>query len=145
MSSNYVSVKYATIDDFMDSIGLSKTEQANISDAIRDRFTIWITEGNNNVEGAVSKLSDDTALVPTSEEAIFAKNAVIAWTLYKQRSFLGSANKKDAEKDYLTTIENMKNVLIKKRNTRTVTVSIKGASQKYDRILLPSQIDTQFY
>ena len=124
---------------------MSKAEQANVAQGIRDRFEMWITEGNNNVEGKVSKLSDDTNLIAGSDAAVFAKNAVFNWALYKQRSLLGSANRKDAENDYNTTITNLENLLIKTRGARTVTESILGVSQKNNRILLPSQIDTQFY
>jgi len=144
-SEDYVSVKYATEDDLMDALGMSKTEQADVAQHIRDRFAMWITEGNNNVEGEVSKESDETSLTPGSDAAIFAKNAVINWGIYKQRQLLGSSNKADALNDYNTTIANLHKVLIKTRTTRTKTASIRGESQKNSRITLPSQIDTQMY
>ena len=145
MSVEFVSPHYATVDDFMDALGMSESDQANISEPIRDRFALWVTEGNNNVEGEISKLSDDTSLVEGTDAFVFAKNAVFNWAMYKQRSMLGSANKKDAFEDYNRTIENLRNVLIKTRGKRTITASVLGKSPKDGRILLPSQIDTQFY
>lgn len=144
-SEDYTSVKYATIDDFMDMLGMSKDSQADVAQHIRDRWDMYVTEGNNNVEGEVSKESDETSLVPGSDAAVFAKNAVVAWCLYKHRSFLGSTNKTDAFNDYNTTINNLHKILIKTRTTRTKTASIRGQSQKFTRTTLPSQIDTQMY
>lgn len=145
MSTEFTSKKYATIDDYMDSLGMSEADQANVSQTIRARFALWVTEGNNNVEGEVSKESDDTNLTADTPEFTFAKNAVMNWCVYKQRTLLGSANAKQALTDYEKTIENLHKILIKTRTTRTKTVSIKGASQKNQQILLPSQIDTQFF
>jgi len=141
----YVSSIYATVTDFYTVLGLSAAEISGLSTEIVAKFQAWITEGNNIVEGKVSKLSDDTKLVANSDAFTFAKNAVVNWCLQKHRTFLGSSNKKEALADHEAEIISMENILIKDRGDRTVTVSIQGASQKFNRIILPSQIDTQFY
>jgi len=130
---------------FYTVLGLSAAEITGLSTEVVAKFTAWITEGNNIVEGKVSRLSPDTKLEPNTDKFTFAKNAVVNWCLQKHRTFLGSSNKKEALEDHESEVLSLENLLIKDRGARTVTVSIKGESQKFTRIILPSQIDTQFY
>lgn len=143
---SYVSAIYATVAEFESlTLGLSAAQIALLPVNIVARFTQYVVEGNNQVEGKLSKYSDLTPLTANSDAFTFAKNASLNWAMYKNRQFLGSANAKDSLADFNSEITSMENILIKTRGDRTVNVSILGESQKNTRIILPSQIDTFYY
>jgi len=65
--------------------------------------------------------------------------------VYKHRDKEGSRNATNALNDHKMDLEMLISLLTATRTDRTKTVAIQGKSLRKQEILLPSQIDTQFY
>lgn len=142
---SYLSTRYANVDDFLDLLGLSDSQKREISEEQHNRYSHWVLEGQNNTEAAIADISDDISITPNTPAFTFAKNAVINWALYKKRAKDGSQTKDDAKEDFKMNIEFLRNVITKERSDRVKAVIIEGPTRKNPNILLPSQLDTQFY
>lgn len=145
--SEYVPEKYATWEDIADQFGWTKTQIEEIDEETKNRFINWTRQGCNNVETALLPYINNESLPLTkgSKEYTFAHNAVISWAEYKRRDKDGSKNATNAKKDSEKNIADIITYLTATRTSRTKTVAILGKSQTGKKILLPSQIDTQFY
>jgi len=81
----------------------------------------------------------------TSSVAFADGPAALNWVVYKKRDKEGSRNAANAKDDHQKDLEMLIDLLTATRTDRTKTVSIIGKTLKKQEILLPSQIDTQFY
>jgi hypothetical protein len=141
----HVSEKYAIVEDFLDELGLTEAQIKALSEQRRNRYQTWVLQGQNNVEAAIAKINPDITIADNTPQYTFARNAVLAWALYKKRQKDGSPSKDDAKADYDLEIEYLTNVLQSDRGSRVKAVAILGKSQRNSNILLPSQLDTEFY
>ena len=144
--SQFVPEKYITVDDGLLNVGFTKVQINALDEPTRARFIDWTRQGNSKIETTLLEFSDGIPLSKTSQEYTYAKSAALNWVVYKKRDKEGSKNAANAKKDFEDDIGELKKFLIASRNTRTQTVSILGKNPATDAlILLPSQIDTQFY
>ena len=145
MSTPYVPEKYTTLDDALDHLGFTKVQINALDDITRNRYQNWVREGNNLVESTLFSVGNSNPLTKNTPEFTYAVSAVLSWVVYKKRDKEGSKNAINAREDHDRDIEKLKEYLVATRTERTVTASILGKSLKNQEILLPSQIDTQFY
>ncbi len=143
--SEYAPEQYATFEEGLSLLGYTKAEIEDLDEKTKNRFIDWTREGNMNVETELSPYAESMPLANTSKAYRYAKNAVLNWIAYKRRDKEGSTNAKNAKDDHEKNLAKLVTLLISERTDRTKTVSIAGPSQKDQQILLPSQIDTQFY
>ena len=143
--SEYVPAKYVTLQDALEHLGFTVVQINAISKIEKDRYQNWVREGNNLVETTLFDLGNDTPLTANSKEEAYAKSAALNWVVYKKRDKEGSRNATNAKADHKDDLDMIRRLLTATRTTRTQTVSILGKSPKDQEILLPSQIDTQFY
>lgn len=141
----FVPEKYVTLNDALEHLGWTKVEINTITEIQKNRYQNWVREGNNLVETTLFKVGNDTPLKETSKEYAYAKSAALNWVVYKKRDKEGSANAASAKADHKDNLDMLISLLTATRTDRTKTVSIPGKSLKKQEILLPSQIDTQFY
>ncbi len=141
----YVSLKYANVNDFCDELGITDGQWQALSEEQRNRYSRWVLEGQNKVEAKIIDINPTTSIAKNSDAFTFAFNAVINWALYRKRSKDGSKTKDDAKDDFKSDIEDLRRTLTKDRGTRVKMVAILGKSFKQPNILLPSQLDTEFY
>ena len=143
--SEYIPAKYVTVDDALDHLGFTKVQINQLDDVTRNRFKDWVREANNLVETTLFKVGNTTPLPATSKEFAYAKSAALNWVVYKKRDKEGSQNAANAKADHQQDLDMIISLLTATRTDRTETASIQGKSVKDREILLPSQIDTQFY
>ena len=144
--SEYIPEKYITMEDALDHFGWTKNQIQTISDVEKNRYKNWVREGNNLVETTLFKVGNTTPLDPTSKEYTYAKSASLNWVVYKKRDKEGSRNAINAKNDHEQDLKMITDLLIATRTDRTKTVAILGKSPIVaPLILLPSQIDTEFY
>ena len=143
--SEYVPEKYITLEDALDHFGWTKAQIETISEIEKNRYQNWVREGNNLVETTLFNVGNDTPLLPTSKEYAYAKSASLNWVVYKKRDKEGSKNAANAKQDHTDNLNMIITLLTAERTTRTKTASILGKRPGASRIILPSQIDTQFY
>jgi hypothetical protein len=141
----YTSFRYATEEDVLFELGLTDKQVKELDFETRNRFQSWTLQGQNNVEAAVSDVSDEIQIARNTKEFTFARNAVVNWALYKKRQKDGSTAAKDFLADYHLQIQYLRNTLIRNRGVRVENVAILGKTFKNRNILLPSQLDTAFY
>ena len=145
MSAAFVPEKYNTLQDSLEHFGWTKLQINAIDEITKNRYQNWVREGNNLVETTLFKVGNDSPLLETSKEYAYAKAAALDWVVYKKRDKEGSQNAANALNDHKMNLEMLMSLLTATRTDRTKTVSILGKSKKKQEILLPSQIDTQFY
>jgi len=143
--SEYIPEKYITVDDVLDHLGFSKVQINALDEVTRNRYKGWVREGNNLIETTLFKVGNTTPLPATSKEFTYAKSAALNWVVYKKRDKEGSQNAANAKADHKQDLDMIESLLIATRTDRTETAAILGKNQKDKEILLPSQIDTQFY
>ncbi len=143
--SAYIPEKYITLDDSLDHLGWTKEQINTIDEVTKNRYTNWVREANNLVESTLFKVGNTTPLPADSKEFSYAIQAALDWVVYKKRDKEGSRNARDARQDHESSLQMITDLLIATRTDRTKTVAILGKSLKNQEILLPSQIDTQFY
>lgn len=141
----FTSERYASVDDFLDLLGLTDTQKREITEEQRNRYGRWITEGLNNTEAAIADVIEDDTIDKGTPAFTFAQNSVLNWALYKKRAKDGSQTKDDAKEDFKMNIEYLRNVITKERGERVKAVVIQGDTRANPNILLPSQLDTQFF
>jgi len=133
------------LDDALDHLGWTKEQINTIDEVTKNRYSNWVREANNLVESTIFKVSDGTPLDADTKEFTYAISAALDWVVYKKRDKEGSQNARDARKDHEMNLQMITDYLTALRTDRTKTVAILGKSLKNQEILLPSQIDTQFY
>ena len=144
--TEYIPEKYITMEDALDHFGWTKLQIQQISDVEKNRYKNWVREGNNLVETTLFKVGNTNPLSRTSKEYTYAKSASLNWVVYKKRDKEGSRNAINAKNDHEQDLQMITDLLTAERSDRTKTVAILGKSPKDDAlILLPSQIDTEFY
>jgi len=131
--------------DFAGTLGITEAEYQALTDEQRDRFGDWLLQGQNKVEAGIIDINPTTEIAKNTPSHTFARNAVLNWALYRKRSKDGSKTRQDAKDDFLSDLEDLKRVLTKERGTRVKMAAILGPTQKNSNILLPSQLDTEFY
>ena len=141
----FVPEKYATLQDALEHLGWTKVQINSIDEITKNRYQNWTREGNNLVETTLFKVGNESPLLETSKEYAYAKSATLNWVVYKKRNKEGSRTATDALNDHKMDLDMIISLLTATRTDRTKTVSIAGKSLKKQEILLPSQIDTQFY
>lgn len=141
----FVPEKYVTLQDALAHLGWTKVQINTIDEITKNRYQNWVREGNNLVETTLFKVGNDTPLLETSKEYAYAKSAALNWVVYKKRDKEGSRNATNVKNDHENDLKMIVELLTATRTDRTKTVAIKGKSLKKQEILLPSQIDTQFY
>ena len=145
MSTAFVPEKYNTLQDSLEHLGWTKVQINEIDEKTKNRYQNWTREGNNLVETTLFKVGNESPLLETSKEYAYAKSAALNWVVYKKRDKEGSRNALNAKADHEQDLKMLIDLLTATRTDRTKTVSILGKSKKKQEILLPSQIDTQFY
>jgi len=141
----FVPEKYNTLQDSLEHLGWTKVQINTIDEITKNRYQNWVREGNNLVETTLFKVGNESPLLETSKEYAYAKAAALDWVVYKKRDKEGSRNAINALNDHKMNLDMLVSLLTATRTDRTKTVSIAGKSLKKKEILLPSQIDTQFY
>lgn len=101
----YIPEKYFTIDDAYDACGIEESDQANLTEAEKNRFERWTREGNDKIEVSLFPDSDSIPLVAGSQIFTYARDAGLNWVLYKKRTLTGSINAKEAKSDYQDNIK----------------------------------------
>ena len=145
MSTPYVPIKYITLQDALEHIGFTVVQINAISKVEKDRYQNWVREANNAIELVLFRVGNDSPLLPNSREFAYAKQGALDWVIYKKRDKEGSKNAANSFTDFEHCMKELEVYLIATRTIRTETASILGKSPKDQEILLPSQIDTQFY
>lgn len=145
MSTEYTPEKYVTLQDALAHLGWTKVQINTIDEITKSRYQNWVRQANNLVETTLFDLGNTNPLAATSEEFAYAKAAALDWVVYKKRDKEGSRNATNAKADHKQNLDQLRILLTAKRTDRTKTVAIPGKSLKRQEILLPSQIDTQFY
>lgn len=143
--SEYIPAKYITYQDALEHIGFTKVQINTITEEEKQRYQNWTREANNLVESTLFKVGNTVPLAATSNEFTYAKSAALNWVVYKKRDKEGSQNARNAKDDHTENLKQLTDYLIALRTDRTKTVSIIGKRAGGSKILLPSQIDTQFY
>ncbi len=143
--SEYIPAKYITYQDALEHLGFTKVQVNTISEIEKQRYQNWTREANNLVESKLSQFGNTTPLAATSNEYTYAKSAALNWVVYKKRDKEGSQNARNAKEDHRHDLDELVKFLTGLRTDRTKTVSIVGTRAGGNKILLPSQIDTQFY
>ena len=141
----FVPEKYNTLQDSLEHFGWTKQQINAIDEITKNRYQNWVREGNNLVETTLFKVGNDSPLLETSKEYAYAKSAALNWVVYKKRDKEGSRNATNAKDDHEKDLKMLIDLLTATRTDRTKTVAIIGKTLKKQEILLPSQIDTQFY
>jgi len=141
----FVPEKYVTLQDALEHLGWTKVQVNAIDEFTKSRYQNWVREGNNLVETTLFKVGNESPLLETSKEYAYAKSAALNWVVYKNRDKEGSRNAVNARQDHERDLEMLISLLTATRTDRTKTVAIAGKSLKKKEILLPSQIDTEFY
>jgi len=143
--SAFTPEKYSTLNDALEHFGWTKVQVNAIDEITKNRYQNWVREGNNLVETTLFKVGNESPLLETSKEFAYAKSAALNWVVYKKRDKEGSRNATNALKDHERDLDMLITLLTATRTDRTKTVAILGKSKKDELILLPSQIDTEFY
>jgi len=143
--SAFAPEKYVTLQDSLEHFGWTEKQINEIDKITKNRYQNWVRNGNNLVETTLFKVGNDTPLLETSKEYAYAKSAALNYVVYKKRDKEGSRNATNAKNDYLEDLKMIVELLTATRTDRTKTVAIPGKSLKKQEILLPSQIDTEFY
>jgi len=141
----FVPEKYVTLQDALEHLGWTKVQVNAIDEFTKSRYQNWVREGNNLVETTLFKVGNESPLLETSKEYAYAKSAALNWVVYKDRDKEGSRNAVNARQDHERDLEMLISLLTATRTDRTKTVAIPGKTLKKKEILLPSQIDTEFY
>jgi len=141
----FVPEKYVTLQDALEHLGWTKVQVNQIDEFTKSRYQNWVREANNLVETTLFKVGNESPLLETSKEYAYAKAAALNWVVYKKRDKEGSRNAVNAKQDHKDNLDMLISLLTATRTDRTKTVAIKGKTLKKKEILLPSQIDTQFY
>jgi len=141
----FVPEKYVTLNDALEHLGWTKVQINTITEIEKNRYQNWVREANNLVETTLFKVGNESPLLETSKEYAYAKAAALNWVVYKKRDKEGSQNAVNAKSDHKDNLNMLISLLTATRTDRTKTVAIAGKSLKKQEILLPSQIDTQFY
>ena len=143
--SAFVPEKYSTLQDALEHLGWTEKQINEIDKITKNRYQNWVREGNNLVETTLFKVGNDSPLKEDSKEFSYAKSASLNWVVYKKRDKEGSRNATNALNDHKMDLDMLISLLTATRTDRTKTVAIAGKTLKKKEILLPSQIDTQFY
>ena len=143
--SAFVPEKYVTLQDTLEHLGWTKVQINTIAETEKNRYQNWVREANNEIEMALFAVGNDSPLKETSQEYAYAKQGALDYVVYKKRDKEGSDNAINARHDFEHCMKELRELLTATRTDRTKTVSIAGKSLKKQEILLPSQIDTQFY
>ncbi len=141
----FVPEKYVTLQDSLEHLGWTEKQINEIDKFTKNRYQNWVREGNNLVETTLFKVGNESPLLETSKEFAYAKAAALNWVVYKKRDKEGSRNSVNAKQDHKDNLDMLISLLTATRTDRTKTVAIAGKTLKKKEILLPSQIDTQFY
>ncbi len=107
----YTPLRYITVTEALDAVGVTKEQQKSISQADRDQYQSWTKEANTLIESSLFPDSDIIPLDEGSKEFTFAKQAAKQWVIYKKRDLVGSINAGAAKKDFELNIKLAKQYL----------------------------------
>lgn len=120
----YIPEKYLSTADAFKHFGITEEDQKDISAEERTRYQNWVRSGNDLVETSLINFSEQIPLESGSQEFTYAKDAALAWVIYKKRDKEGAKNAGAAKSEALMYIDKIVQLLKFKPTTRTVPIQL---------------------
>ena len=139
MTSNYIAERYITVDEALDFLGFTKTQQQTLNTPERARITQWVEESNSRGESDIAPYAESIPLIKGTVEYTNFKNFLLNFVVYKRRSFIGSPNAKEALDSYNSGIEITKEYLRKLPTSRTDPIATDQTDSLQDYLIPYSQ------
>jgi len=133
----YVPLKYITVTEALDAVGVTKEQQKTISQSDRDQYQSWTREANTLVESGLFPEANAIPLDEGSKEFTFAKQAAKQWVIYKKRDLVGSINAGAARKDYELNLKLAKQYLERLPTERTIPIQLADVTDSLENFEIP--------
>ena len=133
----YIPEKYFTVDDAYDACGIAETDQANLTEEEKNRFSFWVREANDKIEVALFPDSDSIPLEKGTQIFTYARDAGLNWVLYKKRSLTGSLNAKEAKSDYQDNIKLAQTYLKRQPTEKNFPIQKVEATDSLEDFVIP--------
>jgi len=133
----YTPLRYITVTEAFDAVGVTKEQQKSVSQADRDQYQSWTKEANTLVESSLFPDADIIPLAEGSKEFTFAKQAAKQWVIYKKRDLVGSINAGAAKKDFELNIKLAKQYLKRVPTLKDEPILLADVTDSLDAFEIP--------